>query len=107
MGLLIGASALTLCEVLDLIIYNIILKIVDQKHKFKSVTDQSAAENEKKNLTKHQEAMNPDLMMVDAHYKKMMANEMPPVEVLKDPGIQSIPYHDDMYPYSVDAAIRN
>ena len=39
MGLLLGASALTLCEVLDLIIYNMVLKMADGRHRFRSVTD--------------------------------------------------------------------
>ncbi len=41
MGLLIGASALTLVEVLDLFLYNIIVKLSDRRHTLKSVSDRS------------------------------------------------------------------
>ena len=38
MGLLIGASTLTIIEILDLIIYNFFLKFMDYKHRRKAVS---------------------------------------------------------------------
>ncbi len=45
MGLLIGASVLTVCELLDLFIYNLIIKMADLRHKFTSVSDSNKCEN--------------------------------------------------------------
>ena len=39
MGLLIGASCLTLCEMLDLVLYNMIMKCVDHRDKLVRVGD--------------------------------------------------------------------
>ena len=39
MGLLVGSSVLTVCELLDLFIYNCFIKMVDSRHKFRSVGD--------------------------------------------------------------------
>ena len=38
MGLLVGASVLTLCELLDLIIYNLFLKCRDYRHRNRATT---------------------------------------------------------------------
>ena len=38
MGLLIGASTLTIIEILDLIIYNFFLKLMDYRHRQKAVS---------------------------------------------------------------------
>lgn len=38
MGLLLGCSLLTLCEFLDLIVYNMFTKVEDQHHKRKSAS---------------------------------------------------------------------
>ena len=41
MGLLIGASVLTLCEILDLLVYNLFLKFVDNTYRRKAISIQS------------------------------------------------------------------
>lgn len=63
MGLLIGASALTLVEVLDLFLYNIIVKLSDRRHTLKSVSHN----NSKEKLTKHDEARRKDFEALRDH----------------------------------------
>ncbi len=48
MGLLIGASTLTLCEILDVAVYNFLLKLMDQRHRMRGV---SAGNIKLKNIT--------------------------------------------------------
>ena len=107
MGLLIGASALTICEVLDLIIYNIILKMVDARHKFRSVTDVDAEKEKKKPPNSNDEATKQDFAKMEAQqYRSLVMKEMPPIEdMLKDP--EKIQYKDSLYnPYSANVNLR-
>ena len=41
MGLLLGASVLTLCEILDLLLYNLFLKCMDHTHRSKATSVKS------------------------------------------------------------------
>ena len=41
MGLLLGASVLTLCEILDLLLYNLFVKCMDHTHRSKAISVKS------------------------------------------------------------------
>ena len=107
MGLLIGASALTICEVLDLIIYNIIIKIVDKGHRLRSIGDLGDSEEDEKKKHPPGSNVNPqtkqDMAQLEA---ARLMNEMPPIEeLLKDP--HKLQYQDNIYnPYPTTGNIR-
>ena len=99
MGLLIGASALTICEVLDLIIYNIIIKVVDKGRKMRSVGDVETEEEKKKPPSDNEQIPQTKqdyANMEPSDYQNML---MPPIEeLLKDP--LKLQYKDNVYnPY--------
>ena len=107
MGLLIGASALTLCEVVDLIIYNLVLKLVDARHKLTSVTDVNGEDKKKKPSNSNDEGTKQDFVKMEAaQYQGLVMKEMPPIEeLLKDP--EKIQYKDNIYnPYPANVNYR-
>ena len=106
MGLLIGASALTICEVLDLIIYNIIIKIVDKGHRLRSIGNLGDLDDEKKKPPPDSN-INPQTKQGIAQLEAArLMNEMPPIdELLKDP--HKLQYQDSIYnPYPTTGNIR-
>ena len=106
MGLLIGASALTICEVLDLIIYNVIIKIVDKGHRLRSIGDLGDSDDEKKKPPPGNSVNPPTKQDIAQLEAVRLMNEMPPIEeLLKDP--HKLQYQDNIYnPYPATGNIR-
>ncbi len=60
MGLLIGASVLTVCELLDLFLYNLIIKMANLRHKFRSVSDSNKCGDQEVNDKAEEQCLNID-----------------------------------------------